>query len=790
MKTVDTLLVVGLGLIGGSFAAAVKSAGACRQVYGYDLNKASLEEAEALGIIDCGFENLSEGVAAADVIMLAVPMLAMKPVLEQVSLYLLDEGVGQKVVTDAGSSKKALLDAALETFGEIPAWLVPGHPIAGSEKSGVGAAKATLFQAHDVILTPLKHTDDLALEKVKMLWEACGAVVTSMDPYHHDEVLAKTSHLPHFLAFSLVNTLAGNPDNQDIFRFAAGGFRDFTRIAGSDPIMWHDVALGNNQAVLEALDEFTEGLQVLRKAIIQKDSQSLLGIFSRAQSARQHFSSLLESRKQRVKPLPDTAMAHSVFSGSVLVEGEDIKQEVMESMKESSQTFIASPGGSISGELRVPGDKSISHRSIMLGALAEGETVVEGFLEGEDALATLKAFRDMGVQIDGPYLGKVTIQGVGMHGLKQPEGPLYLGNAGTAMRLMAGLMAAQSFDVTLTGDHSLSGRPMNRVVDPLGQMGATIETSEGGRPPLKIKGAAQLKGIEYQLPMASAQVQSCLLLAGMYADGETVTVAPGIVRDHTNRMLNGFGYPVSVSGENGCRVAIKGGGKLTATRIDVPSDVSSAAFFMVAASIAEGSEVRLSHVGMNPTRSGVVEILQLMGADITLENESVVGGEPVADLVVRSAQLKGIDIPERLVPIAIDEFPVLFVAAACAEGRTLLTGARELRVKESDRIQAMADGLIALGIDAQPLPDGMMINGSGNAPSERKGEPVFNGGTVDSHGDHRIAMSFAVAALRAKGDIRILNCANVATSFPDFAGLANRAGMRIVVTEGLEDGSC
>ncbi len=291
MKTVDTLLVVGLGLIGGSFAAAVKSAGVCRQVYGYDLNKASLEEAEALGIIDFGFESLSEGVAAADVIMLAVPMLAMKPVLEQVSPYLLDEGVGQKVVTDAGSSKKALLDAALETFGEIPSWLVPGHPIAGSEKSGVGAAKATLFQAHDVILTPLKNTDDLALEKVKMLWEACGAVVTSMDPYHHDEVLAKTSHLPHFLAFSLVDTLAGNPDNQDIFRFAAGGFRDFTRIAGSDPIMWHDVALGNNQAVLEALDEFTEGLQVLRKAIIQKDSQSLLGIFSRAQSARQHFSS-------------------------------------------------------------------------------------------------------------------------------------------------------------------------------------------------------------------------------------------------------------------------------------------------------------------------------------------------------------------------------------------------------------------------------------------------------------------------------------------------------------------
>ncbi|USE39100.1 bifunctional prephenate dehydrogenase/3-phosphoshikimate 1-carboxyvinyltransferase [Endozoicomonas sp. SCSIO W0465] len=800
MKTVDTLLVVGLGLIGGSFAAAVKLAGACRQVYGYDLNRTSLEEAQALGIIDYGCESLAEGVMAADLIMLAIPMLAMKPVLEQLSLSfagLPAELPVQKVVTDAGSSKKALLDAALEVFGGVPTWLVPGHPIAGSEKSGVGAAKATLFQAHDVILTPLENTNALALEKVKLLWEACGAVVTRMDPCHHDEVLAKTSHLPHFLAFSLVDTLAGNPDNQDIFRFAAGGFRDFTRIAGSDPIMWHDVALGNDQAVLQALDQFTEGLQVLRQAIVQKDSQSLLGVFSRAQSARQHFSSLLESRKQRVKSLPESVMVCNGFSGSVLVEDEDTKQDAMGSMKESTQTFIARPGGSISGDLRVPGDKSISHRSIMLGALAEGETVIEGFLEGEDALATLKAFRDMGVQIDGPYQGKVTIQGVGMYGLKRPEGPMYLGNAGTAMRLMAGLMAAQSFDVTLTGDHSLSGRPMNRVVDPLRQMGAIIETAEGGRPPLKISGGARLKGIEYHLPMASAQVQSCLLLAGMFAEGETVTVTPGIVRDHTNRMLEGFGYPLScaeiISGENGSDiatdiatdittiVALKGGGKLTATRIDVPSDVSSAAFFMVAASIAEASELRLSHVGMNPTRSGVIEILQLMGADITLENESVVGGEPVADLVVRSAQLKGIDIPERLVPIAIDEFPVLFIAAACAEGRTLLTGARELRVKESDRIQAMADGLIALGIDAQPLPDGMMINGSGDSLSEQRVKPVFNGGTIDSHGDHRIAMSFAVAALRAKDDIRILDCANVATSFPDFAGLANRAGMRIVV---------
>lgn len=790
MSSVDTLLVVGLGLIGGSFAAAVKCAGACGQVYGYDLDAVTVEEAKARGIVDHGCASLVEGAAAADVIMLAVPMLAMESVLEQLSLGWSGGLPANKVITDAGSSKRALVAAALKVFGVVPDCLVPGHPITGSEKSGVGAATATLFQAHDVILTPLEDTNALALEKVKMLWEACGAVVTPMDLHYHDEVLARTSHLPHFLAFSLVDTLAGNGDHQDIFRYAAGGFRDFTRIAGSDPVMWHDVALGNQQAVLTALDEYMQGLAQLRNAIIEQDSQTLLGIFSRAQSAREHFSALLESRTWRVKPIPNPSLAsNSVATVAPVCEGEDANIEVRAGMKESTQTFIANPGGRISGQLRVPGDKSISHRSIMLGALAEGETVIEGFLEGEDALATLEAFRAMGVRIDGPCRGRVTLQGVGMHGLRQPQGPLFLGNAGTAMRLMAGLMAAQSFDVTLTGDHSLSTRPMDRVVDPLRQMGAVIETVEGERPPLTIRGGAHLTGIEYPLPVASAQVQSCLLLAGMYAEGKTVTVVPGIVRDHTSRMLRGFGYPVSMTGDHDSCVAIEGGGKLRATRIDVPADISSAAFFMVAASIAEGSEIRLAHVGMNPTRSGVVEILRLMGADITVLNPSVVGGEPVADLVVRWAPLKGIDIPEHLVPIAIDEFPVLFVAAACAEGRTLLTGARELRVKESDRIQVMADGLVALGIDAQPLPDGMIIRGSGSAPvpSGTGHHPVFNGGTIDSHGDHRIAMAFAVAALRARDEIRILDCANVATSFPDFASLANQAGMRIVVKENASE---
>ncbi len=432
--------------------------------------------------------------------------------------------------------------------------------------------------------------------------------------------------------------------------------------------------------------------------------------------------------------------------------------------------YTVQPGGSLTGALRVPGDKSISHRSIMLGSLAEGTTEVTGFLEGEDSLATLQAFRDMGVQISGPEQGRVTIQGVGLHGLKAPSKPLDLGNSGTSMRLLSGLMAGQSFDVEMHGDASLSKRPMKRVTEPLALMGAKVGTTETGTPPLKVHGGQPLHGVDYQMPMASAQVKSCLLLAGLYADSPTCVTEPAPTRDHTERMLRGFGYPVKVNAATAC---VEPGGKLTATNIDVPADISSATFFMVGAAIAEGSDVTLQHVGINPTRIGVINILRLMGADLTVDNEQEVGGEPVADIRIRASKLKGIRIPEDQVPLAIDEFPALFVAAACAEGETVLTGAEELRVKESDRIQVMADGLIALGVDAKPTPDGIVIQGG----------PIGSG-RVDSHGDHRIAMSFAMAALRATGPITINDCANVNTSFPGFVELARKAGLTI--SEGQE----
>lgn len=427
--------------------------------------------------------------------------------------------------------------------------------------------------------------------------------------------------------------------------------------------------------------------------------------------------------------------------------------------------FKLLPGGEITGEARVPGDKSISHRSIMLGALAEGSTHISGFLEGDDALATVAAFRAMGVEVEGPENGQAVVHGVGLKGLRAPGQPLDLGNSGTSIRLLSGLLAGQPFSTELTGDASLRGRPMGRVTDPLHLMGAEIRSASGGTPPLHITGGRPLAGIHYDLPMASAQVKSCVLLAGLYAQGTTSVTEPAPTRDHTERMLRGFGYEVLC--ENGV-ISLEGGGSLRATTIDVPADISSAAFFLVAASIAPGSDLLLTHVGVNPTRIGVINILRLMGADISLRNEREVGGEPVADIRVRYAPLRGIDIPADQVPLAIDEFPALFVAAACASGRTVLRGAEELRVKESDRIAAMAEGLTTLGIQNEVLEDGIIIDGG-----------IPGGGVIRTFHDHRIAMSFAIAALCAEGEIRVLDCDHVATSFPGFDAIARGLGLQI-----------
>lgn len=432
-------------------------------------------------------------------------------------------------------------------------------------------------------------------------------------------------------------------------------------------------------------------------------------------------------------------------------------------MSGGAARYRLEPARRVAGEIAVPGDKSISHRALMLGGIAEGRTEITGFLPGEDCHATLGALRAMGVTVEQHTATRLSVHGVGTQGLSAPARVLDMGNSGTAMRLFMGLLAGQRFGATLAGDASLTRRPMERVAQPLRAMGAVIATRDG-KPPVAITGAP-LVAIDYELPVPSAQVKSAILLAGLYASGTTRVTEPAPTRDHTERMLRGFGVAVQ---RHGPVAQVEGGQRLAATRIEVPGDISSAAFFLVAACLAADGAFVLRNVGVNPTRTGVLDILRLMGADIRIENARESGGEPSADLVVRASMLRGIRIPEALVPLAIDEFPVLFIAAAAAQGTTELRGAGELRVKETDRLAVMADGLGRLGVRHELLPDGIRIEGG----------PI-GGGTIDSGGDHRIAMAFAVASLRTAGPLEILDVANVATSFPDFVPLARAAGLAI-----------
>jgi len=437
------------------------------------------------------------------------------------------------------------------------------------------------------------------------------------------------------------------------------------------------------------------------------------------------------------------------------------------------RNFLARPASHVAGRMIVPGDKSISHRSLMLSGLAEGTSEVTGFLASEDCLATLTAMRALGVRIEQPSATHVVIHGVGLRGLRGATEALDMGNAGTAMRLFTGLLSAQNFPSRLIGDSSLMKRPMERVAKPLRQMGADVRT-QNGTPPVDIQGGQRLHGIDYDMPVASAQVKSAILLAGMYADGPTTVTSPAVCRDHSERMLQSCGVKLDIAG---LRTTVHPPQRLAAQQLSVPGDFSSAAFFIVAGLLgAARAGLIIENVGMNPTRTGLLEILRSMGGDIEVLRARDSGAEPVADLLVRTSSLEGIEVPEALVPLAIDEFPVLFIAAACAAGETVITGAEELRVKESDRIAAMAAGLKILGVEHEVLPDGMRIQGRAGT--------AFGGGDIDSHGDHRVAMSFGIASLRASDPIMIRDVANVATSFPGFVELARSVGLNISEQEG------
>ena len=426
--------------------------------------------------------------------------------------------------------------------------------------------------------------------------------------------------------------------------------------------------------------------------------------------------------------------------------------------------FRIEPSNSLIGKVNIPGDKSISHRAIILAAIADGESRIKNLLQGEDTLATIRVFQKMGVNIknDGDI---IIVKGVGLYGLSAENPTFYFGNSGTSVRLLSGLLSAQNFSSQLIGDESLMKRPMFRIINPLQKMNAKINCTDLGTLPIKIEGGQKIEGIEYELPIFSAQLKSCLLLAGLYAEGTTKIIENMVTRDHTERMLANFSHSVIKKGN---QISIKKANRLIGCEIIVPGDFSSAAYFIVAAILTPNSNIIIENVGVNPTRNAMIKIMKLMGADVELKNERLESGEPVATIYAKTSKLIGINIPEELVPVAIDELPIILVAAACAKGKTKLSGAAELRVKESDRIQSMLDGFISLGIKVKALEDGMIIEGG-----------QYNGGVINSNDDHRIAMAFSIAGIIAKAPIIINSCKNVATSFPGFVDTAKHLGMNI-----------
>lgn len=709
--------IAGVGLIGGSLGLAARRAGLAGEIVGLGRSRANLDVALARGALDrAGSE---PGILAdCDLVVLATPVAAIVPTAAAIARHLPDGAV----VTDAGSVKEAVVGPAAAALGARLRF-VGGHPIAGTERNGAAAAEEELFRGARCVLTPVDSTDRAALDLVRRLWEGVGMSVVEMAPRDHDEVLALTSHAPHVVAFALAQ-LAGAAAGAgvDPLPFAGPSFRGATRVASSSPEVWRDILAANAPAVGRVVRALAERLRGLA-GLAASDPAALLRALEEAREVRLRIASA-------PAPAPDAVRVEPAV-------------------------------GPLGGAVEVPGDKSIAHRAILLGAVAHGTTTVRGVGGGEDNASTIRVLRGLGVSI-GRTGGTVRIEGRGFEGLAAPSGVLDCGNSGTTMRLLCGLLAARPFAATLDGDASLRRRPMGRVVRPLVEMGAAFETADG-RPPVTVRGGT-LRPARIVLDVASAQVKTALLLAGLQTAGETAVREPGSSRDHTERILPAFGGRIERLSP--LDVAVRGPQRLRGAEIAVPGDPSAAAFWLVAGSIVPGSRIAVRGVGVNPTRTGALDVLRAMGARIELAAGAPVGEEPVADLLVEATALRAVAVEGETMLRAIDEFPVLAVAAACATGATRFADAGELRVKESDRIAAMASGLRALGAAVEEAPDGMVVHGP----------TALRGGAVESHGDHRIAMAFAIAALVASGPVEIRGAGAIAVSDPGF--LATLSALR------------
>lgn len=725
------ILVIGLGLIGGSFAQAARRLPKVQKVVGYDLNHEECELGLALGIIDDIAEDLEAEVRQADLVMLAVPVKAIERVLSQISPWLKADAL----ITDVGSTKLNVIAAAERIWESLPPGFIPGHPIAGAEKSGVAAADASLFMQRKVILTPVENTPEEACLTLARLWQSLGAEVLQMDPKRHDEVLAATSHLPHLLAFSLADTLAVEAESTDIFRYAAGGFRDFTRIAASDPAMWHDVCLANREPILAQIDRFSAGLSQLRDAIEQGDGQRLTGIFTRARSSREQFSRILER------------------AGYL-------------NQNNEPQQFVVQPALALSGHLRVPGDRSISHRAVMLAALAEGVSDIDGFVESEDSLATIQVFRDLGVVIEGPHQGRVRIYGVGLNGLHPPSGPLYFGNSDTSLRMLLGVLAAQPFNTEINGSSVLTQYDFSEVIEPLEMMGAKFELNTSGMP-TKVFGGQDLSSLEYAPAFSSSQVKAALLFAAMAGSVRLDLYESNTTRDHTERLLSGFGVTVQRDGRS---LSLERGAKLLAQNIQIPADLSFATAFVVAASVVPDSRLVIEHTGINPTRQQTLRMLARMGVAVELINERSSNGEPIADICVTNAELVGIDCTSTELAGVGDELPLVLAAMSCAKTASELIGVDRL----PDRHRQLLDGFLT---QLERL--GVVVERSG-ADIRVTPAKLTSQVEVDAAEHPMTALALMIMALVSPQGLSVRGCRALISVFPEYVEQARRVGIKLL----------
>ena len=732
------IVIVGMGLMGGSLALGIKKYKLARNIIAYDISQEAIDYAIKHKMVTRGSSNISdlakEAQGANDLIIIAVPLSKTAAVISNIKL------APKTLIIEIGSSKRHLpriYYKEQENSDLLNLNLVPTHPLAGIEKNGVENSVEDLFTNKKCLVTPFEWNDPNQVAKAVEFWRKLGSVIHYMSVNNHDNVFAYTSHLPHFLAYTIINTTTGKRNSSELFNYGGGGMKDFSRLAASSETMWADIFMYNRNHLLKSIGKFQHELAKMRDMLQSKDRKSI--------------SDNIKNAKRVRKLMEDVDNNHASFH-------EDDSGEI---------DYIVEPTKKLQGKVQPDPDKSMSHRSIIIGSIAKGMTTINNFLPAADTLNTLSIFKALGVKINhSTNYSTIKIKGTGLDGLKRPNLSLDCGNSGTAARLLTGLLSVQNFSSQLRGDQSLSSRPMGRVIEPLIKMGANIYASEGDRLPLLIMGKRELRPINYKMPIPSAQIKSAIILASLYLKGETTISGGKGSRDHTERMLKNFGYKVNTNKDGS--VILEGQQKLNAATVQIPGDISSAAFFIVAASIIPDSNIVLRGVGINPNRIGILKILELMGGKIEINNQQKYGNEPVADISVSYAKLKGINIDKELVALGIDEMPIAMVAAAYAEGTTKISGAEELLVKETDRIAAMVDGLNRIKIKATATKDGVIIQGG-----------KISGGEVDSYKDHRIAMSFAVAACGAQKPIHIKRCANVKTSFPNFVNRAKELGMNL-----------